>query len=158
VGLDAPLDLTGLADVEREWRDRSEPVRIELSILADATAGRTLSKRGYRVHGFENVLGRPLDGTPHAVSAPDVTSETLHEGDARLWTDIAVTASLDLDGSGSVADDALSRDQLERELLDFAAIPGLLRYLARIDGAPVGEAALRVDCDSGLAQLAGAGT
>ena len=158
LGFDAPLDLESLADAEREWRDRGEAVRIELSILADATAGPTLSERGYRLHGFENVLGCPLDSPPPAVAVPDLTVETVHDGDARLWIDIAVTASLSLDGTGSVADDALSRDQLERELLDFAAVPGLQRYLARIDGEAVGEAALRLDSDSGLAQFAGAAT
>jgi GNAT superfamily N-acetyltransferase len=158
LGFDGPLDLTDLAEVEREWRDRGEPVRVELSILANATAAPALSERGYRLHGFENVLGCPLDPAPPALAALDVTIEKLSDGDVRLWTDIAVTAFLDLDGTGSVPDDALSRDQLERELLDYAAVPGLLRYLARIDGEPVGEAALRLDSDSGLAQFAGAGT
>jgi len=156
LGFDAPLDLASLADVEREWRDRGEPVRIELSILADATAGPALSERGYRLHGFENVLGLPLESP--AASAPDAAIETLDDADPRLWTDIAVAAFLDLDGTGSVADDALSRDQLEQELLDYAEVPGLQRYLAKIDGKPVGEAALRLDADSGLAQFAGSGT
>lgn len=158
LGFEAPLDLTSLAEVEREWRDRGEPVRIELSILADAAAGPTLSDRGYRLHGFENALGCPLGRPSAPATAPDVTIETLNNGDVRLWADIAVTAFLNLDGTGSVADDALSREQLERELLDYATLPGFVRYLARIDGQPVGEAALRLDRDSGLAQLAGAGT
>jgi GNAT superfamily N-acetyltransferase len=157
-GFDAPFDLMSLADVEREWRDRGEAVRIELSILADATAGPRLSERGYHLHGFENVLGCPLESTSPPDSAPDVVIQAVNDDDARVWTDIGVTAFLHPDGTGSVADDALSRDQLERELLDFAAVPGLQRYLARIDGEAVGEAAFRLDRDSGLAQLAGAGT
>ena len=44
-----------------------------------------------------------------------------------------------IDTQGSVADDALSREQLERESLAFAAVPGLQRYLARIDREAVGE-------------------
>jgi GNAT superfamily N-acetyltransferase len=35
-------------------------------------------------------------------------------------------------------------------------VPGFIRYLARVDGEPVGEAAMRIDGE--LAQLAGAGT
>ncbi len=158
LGFDGPLDLTSLAEVEREWRDRDEPVRIELSILADATVGRTLSERGYRLHGFENVLGLSLARTPRAAAAPGAGIETLTDGDARLWAEIAATAFLNLDGTGSVADDALSREQLERQILEFSEVPGLRRYLARIDGEVVGEAALRLDDDSGLAQFAGAGT
>jgi N-acetylglutamate synthase-like GNAT family acetyltransferase len=158
LGFDAPLDLSSIADVEREFRNRDEPVRIELSILADATAGPTLSERGYRLHGFENALGCPLERTATADAPPDITIETLNDGDARLWAEIAVTAFLNLDGTGSVPDDGLSREQMERELRDYAALPGFVRYLAWIDGNPVGEAALRLDRDSGLAQLAGAGT
>ena len=158
LGFDAPLELAPLADVEREWRDRGEPVRIELSILADAGGPgveRTrLSTAGLRER-YSAVRSRSI--VP-AVTAPDVVIETLNGDDVRLWTDIAVTAFLHPDGTGSVAEDAFSRDQLERELLDFAAVPGLQRYLARIDGEPVGEAAFRLDRDSGLAQLAGAGT
>jgi GNAT superfamily N-acetyltransferase len=156
LGFDGPLDLASLESIEREWRDRGEPVRIELSILADATAGPALSERGYRLHGFENVLGSSLEEA--ALPHPDPAIETSADADPRLWADIAVNAFLHMDGTGSVADDTLSRDQLERELFDYAGVPGLLRYLATIDGEPVGEAALRIDRESRLAQLAGAGT
>ncbi len=158
LGFEAPLDLDGLADIEGEWRDRGEPVRVELSTLAGAAAGPALSTRGYRVHGFENVLGCPLDGVSDAAIAPGIAIEPVRDGETRLWIDVALTASLAPDGTGSVPDDPLSRDQLERELIDFAAIQGLRRYLARIDGDPVGEAALRLDRESGLAQLPGAAT
>jgi GNAT superfamily N-acetyltransferase len=164
LGFEAPLDLVSLAEVEREWRDRGEPVRVEMSVLAEATVGPTLSARGYQLHGFEHVLGRPLTDTlahPATLAAtPDVAIEMLQDGDEdlRLWADIAVTAFLDLDGTGSVADDALSREQMEQELRDFGGVPGLQQYLARIEGTAVGEAAFRVDRESGLAQLAGAGT
>jgi N-acetylglutamate synthase-like GNAT family acetyltransferase len=156
LGFDGPLDPASLENVEREWRDRGEPVRIELSILADATAGPALSARGYRLHGFENVLGASLESAP--VADADTAIETLADADPRLWTDIAVDAFLHLDGTGSPADDTLSREQLERELLDYAGVSGLRRYLATINGQPVGEAALRIDRESSLAQLAGAGT
>lgn len=158
LALDAPLDVTTLADVEREWRDRGEPVRVELSIVADAGAGPALSERGYRLHGFENVLACRLDrSTPEAV-APEVAIKTADDVQARTWAEIAVTAFLAPDGTGSVADDALPREQMEEELLDYAAVPGLIRYLAWIDGQPIGEAALRIDPESSLAYLAGAGT
>jgi GNAT superfamily N-acetyltransferase len=158
LALDAPLDLPSLAHVEREWRARGEPVRVELSIVADAGAGPALSDRGYRLHGFENVLARRLDAAGVEGAAPDVTISTAAEADARIWADIAVTAFLSPDGTGSVPDDALPREQMEQELLDFTAVPDLVRYLAWIDGRPVGEAALRVDRESALAYLAGAGT
>jgi GNAT superfamily N-acetyltransferase len=156
LGFDAPLDVAALAETEEHWRDRGEPVRIELSVLADAGAGPALSDRGYRLHGFENVLARPLDQA--TIPAPNPAIETLDNADARIWADIAVTAFLQLDGTGSVADDALSREQMVRELLDYANVPGVLRYLDRMEGQAVGEGAMRIDRESGLAQLAGAGT
>ena len=155
LGFDGPLDLDALQTIEARWRERNEPVRIELSILADATIAPALSERGYRLHGFENVLARRV--TPdHSAMAAGVTVETLRDEDLPAWIDIAVNAFKNLDGTGSVADDAMPREELERVLRDFGEVPGFTRYLARIDGQPVGEAALRIDGD--LAQVAGAGT
>jgi GNAT superfamily N-acetyltransferase len=155
IGLDGPLDAVQRAEVEEAWRARGEPVRVELSILADPVFCATLSDRGYRLHGFENVLGRTLEALEEP-SPRGVSVELLHDRDRRAWLDIAVAAFLDLDGTGSVADDALPRAEMERVLLDFATAPGFTRYLARIDGRPVGEAVLRID--GRLAQMAGAGT
>ena len=55
LGFDGPLDLDALEQIEREWRARDEAVRVELSILADASVPVALSERGYHVHGYENV-------------------------------------------------------------------------------------------------------
>ena len=62
LGFDGPIDLEALEQIEREWHARDEAVRIELSILADASIPVALSERGYHVHGYENVLARPLGG------------------------------------------------------------------------------------------------
>ena len=48
------------------------------------------------------------------------------------------------------------RDTAETVIGDMAAVPGLVRYLARRDGAPAGGASLRVS--EGVAQLCGAAT
>src|SRR5687768_4818475 len=57
LGFDADLDLGELERIEREWGDRGEPVRVEMSILTAPSLGSALTERGYRLHGFENVLG-----------------------------------------------------------------------------------------------------
>ena len=62
LGFDGPIDLDALEQIEREWRARDEAVRVELSILADPSIPVALSERGYHVHGYENVLARPLGG------------------------------------------------------------------------------------------------
>ena len=156
LGFDGPLDLSVLNEVEREWRDRSEPVRVELSILAHPTVGEALTGRGYRLHGFENVLGRSLQTLEPAKSNAELTVEVLQENDVAIWMDIAVTSFSELDGTGSGPDDSISREEMAHVLSDFMVVPGFVRYLGRIGGQAVGGASMRLD--GGLAQICGAGT
>lgn len=156
LGFEGPLDVSVLNEVEREWRDRAEPVRVELSNLAHPTISEALTERGYRLRGFENVLGRLLKTLEPVESGPDLTVEVARDADATTWMDIAVRSFSELDGTGSGSDDSVSQEELVRLLSEFMVVPGFVRYLGRIDGQPVGEAALRLD--QGLAQLCGAGT
>jgi N-acetylglutamate synthase-like GNAT family acetyltransferase len=156
LGFDQPLDEGMLTEIEQQWRARGEPVRIEMSILTDPAIGGALTDRGYGLHGFENVLARSIDGTVGDDMPAGVTVEPLGDADFDVWADIAIDAFLNLDGTGSVADDGLSREQLKQTLRSYSTMPGMVRYLARIDGTPVGEAAMRIDGD--IAQMAGAGT
>jgi GNAT superfamily N-acetyltransferase len=157
LGLDGPIEIQALEDVEREWRARDEAVRIELSILADASVPVVLSERGYHVHGFENVLARPLDAEPAADDPRGITIERLRKEDERTWIDIAIAAFTHLDGTGSTADDSSHIAVMEEVMGDVLAAPGLHPYLARLDGRPVGEGGLCLGGD-GIALLAGAGT
>lgn len=43
--------------LEQEYHAEHEPVRVELSTLCPTPLGRLLTERGYRLMGFENVLG-----------------------------------------------------------------------------------------------------
>jgi hypothetical protein len=148
-------------------------------LVAAAASGSfavALSERGYHVHGYENVLARPLGadlmsndavggtnltgvtvrgmldetGAPMRIPTPrqvasglasGLTTERLRAEDERTWSDIAVTAFTNLDGTGSAADDSVPRAELEEALTDFAGAPGFLRYLARLDGKPLAWAA-----------------
>jgi GNAT superfamily N-acetyltransferase len=160
LGFDGPLDLGALHSIEREWRARREPARVELSVLAHPSCPVALSERGYHVHGSENVLGQSLAADlPFAEdegSASEPTAERLRPEDESTWLDISVTSSLNLDGTGSPADDVIPRAELEEVLRDFAPSRGFQRYLARLDGTPVGAAAMRID--EGVAWLAGGDT
>jgi GNAT superfamily N-acetyltransferase len=156
LGFDGALDVERLAEIECDWHARGEPVRVELSILAEPTIGTLLTERGYRLHGFENVLGRRLDEPDAASRLEHIAIEVIQDKNLRPWLDIALDAFMNLDGTGSVPPDAFSREQLERSMLDFTAVPGMTQYVARINGDPAGEAAMRID--DGLAQLAGSGT
>jgi hypothetical protein len=156
LGFDGPIDIGALEEIEREWRARGEAVRIELSILADASIPVVLSERGYHVHGCENVLARPLRLELTADEPWGVTVEPLRKEDEGTWVGIAVEAFSNLDGSGSAADDSSHIAVMEEVMSDFLTAPGLRPYLARLDGRPVGEGALCLAGD--IALLAGAGT
>jgi GNAT superfamily N-acetyltransferase len=156
LALDSALDIDALERIEKEWAHQGEPVRVELSILADPAVGRALTDRGYRLHGFENVLGLALDGTPVDAPAESIAVERVPDDHLQPWLDIAVDAFANLDGTGSVADEALPREQLAGMLAEAMGGAGFIRYLARVEGEAVGEAVMRIDGD--LAQMAGAGT
>ena len=153
--LDRGLDVAALERIEREWSGRGEPVRIEMSVLAEPELGAALTDRGYGLHGFENVLGFPLDRKTPGPGVSGVTIELVTDATLGAWVDIAVEAFTNLDGTGSAADD-FQREQLTEVFEVMTGVPGFIRYVARIDGEMVGQAAMRIDGD--LAQLAGAGT
>ena len=153
---DAGLDVEALERIEREWGDRGERVRIEMSVLADPSLGAALTDRGYGLHGFENVLGRSLDEQAREQDLGGVIVEIASDAGHRTWVDIAVQAFMNLDGTGSAPPDVFLRDQLTDIFEDMQYVRGFTRYLARLDGDAVGGAAMRIDGD--LAQLAGAGT
>lgn len=154
VAIGETLEPGELDQVEAAWRERGEPMRVELSSLADPSAGTLLTSRGYRLINFEDVLGRALDG-PDDVTAGAIEIGVVEPADARTWLDVAIDGFAAPDDSPT-ASETFPRETLEEVLRDIAEVDGLLRYLARIDGQPAGEAALRIDGD--LGQLAGAAT
>ncbi len=156
LGFDQPLDAAALTEIENRWRERDEPVRIELATLTDPAIAGELSDRGYRLRGFENVLARRLDDLDGADVNSAVSTEIVGDDDLDEWFRIAVDAFAAMDGTGSVADEALPREELERALGDLLDMRGMTRYLARVDGVAAGEAALGIDRN--LALLAGSGT
>ena len=156
IGFDLELDLHALQQIEDRWRERGEPVRVELSTLTDPAIAGELSDRGYRLRGFENVLARRLRDLPDPAVFHDISVDLVGQDDDSAWFEVAVDSFANMDGTGSVADDPLSREELARSLADLLGGMAYNRYLARIDGLPVGEAALHVD--DRLALLAGSGT
>jgi len=83
IGLGDALDASALAEVEAEWESRREPMRVELSTLDDGAAARLLTGRGYRLLGFENVLGRRIEASD-AADAGVAGAEIVTTGDEDL--------------------------------------------------------------------------
>jgi hypothetical protein len=153
-GFAGPLDAGELTDLEAIWGARGEPVRFELSTLADGRIAPALVERGYRLHGFENVLARSLDRLDEAPACAAVIGR-IDRSEISTWVAVAVDAFSSGDGSGQVAD-SYDRAALETVLGDVALTPQIQLYLARVGGEPAAEASLRVD--GTLAQFGGAGT
>jgi ribosomal protein S18 acetylase RimI-like enzyme len=157
VGLGHALTEDGLAAVEAEWAVRGEAVRVELSTLDDGAIARMLTSRGYRLLGFENQLARTVatvTGAPEA--PPGLSIERLaSEADTDVWMSVI------LDGFAQPDDGPLPTERPEPDVLrdifhDVARLSGVVRYLARLDGAPAGAASMHLD--GRLAQLTGAAT
>jgi GNAT superfamily N-acetyltransferase len=143
--------------IERAFLERGAPVRFEVSTLADPAVGRALTRRGYVLAGFENVLGLALEGPPARGAAPEGI-RVARCGDADLdgWLDVVVTGFAHPDDQGIASDEEFPREALERVFGDLGAAEGFARYLARRDGAVAGGASMRMG--EGVALLCGAAT
>jgi GNAT superfamily N-acetyltransferase len=144
--------------VESAFDARDTPVQIELANLADAGIAPLLTGRGYRLIGFENVLGIRLstggavpDADPDAIAISASVAEEMHS-----WLAVLADGFAQPDGQGVPSHDDFSRAAVEKALAELASMAGFHRYFARREGEIAGGASLRVS--DGIAQLAGAAT
>jgi hypothetical protein len=156
MGFSQPLDEATLDDVERAFAERGAAVQAEVSCLADPSVAACLTARGYRLVGFENVLGLALPAAVPAGPGPSVEVLRAGTGDLAEWLDAVVTAFANPDAQGLPAHESYPREMVERIMLDLAADPAFHLYVARRDGVTAGGGSLRLT--DGIAQLCGAGT
>ncbi len=157
LGFAGPVDADHLAEIEEIFARRDTPVQVELSSLADPSIGRLLTRRGYVLQGFENVLGRqlsPTDPPPAPIPGLDIGRSALPQ--LQTWLDAVVTGFACPDTQGVQTHEEFPREALERVIADMAVAPGFFRYLARREGQVAGGATLRIH--ERLAQLCGAAT
>ena len=156
LGFAGAVDEEHLARVERALADRGTPVQAEVANLADPSVSALLTRRGYVLQNFENVLGMrlPAANLPHLGAGIEVSAadEKHHEA----WLDVVVTGFANPDTQGVPSHEDFPREVLERAVGDLATASGFARYLAYRDGVVAGGASQRV-CD-GFAQLCGAAT
>jgi ribosomal protein S18 acetylase RimI-like enzyme len=155
LALNGPLDEQALASAEAEWRDRGEPLRVELATLAHESVAPMLTRRGYRLMTFENVLGQPLDALEPVEYGPSLRIEPVPAADETTWMNVTIDGFAHPDERPAPTE-AYPREALEAAFADHVRVQGFRRYLARIDGTPAGAASMRVD--GPIAQLAGAAT
>lgn len=162
LGLGDDLDEGALAAIEREFERRGSPLQVELATVADGRVGAMLTRRGYVLQGFENVLGRSLDDASLARSAPARDADAIEvartgPADAREWLDTLVAGFSHPDSfDGPPPPESFPREVLEAAFADTLAAPGFDRYLARRGGALAGGASARLS--EGVALLCGAAT
>lgn len=156
VGMAGSFDDDELSAVEQAYAARGAPVQFEVSTLADPTVVERLTRRGYVIAGFENVLGQRLSAGREVHIADGVEVHDIGPDEFELWLDIDVEASLTPDSQGIAAHEDFPRENLARAVRDFSSATGFIRMIASVGGVPAGAGGLRV-CD-GVAQMAGAAT
>jgi GNAT superfamily N-acetyltransferase len=144
-----------LAVVEAAFAAVGSPVQIELAHLANPSLAAGLTRRGYRLESFENVLGREL--FPITAPAPPlgVVVEAIGAADLDAWVDLVVAGVAAPDLLGVPSHEDFPADVVAHAERDLVAA-GARCYLARRDGRPAGGASMRIT--GGIAQLTGAAT
>jgi ribosomal protein S18 acetylase RimI-like enzyme len=165
LGLAAELVESDLERVEELYRRHNSPLQVELSTLADHAVASLLTRRGYVLVNFENVLGIALDQTfvddatakLREDEARGLTMRRIDAQNTREWIDTMTTAFAHADTfDGPPSHEHFERDVVEQAMMDWTRIDGSVGYLAYRDGVTAGAGTLRLD--SGLAQLSGAAT
>ncbi|HTQ56434.1 MAG TPA: hypothetical protein VMI94_18320 [Bryobacteraceae bacterium] len=140
LGMCRPVRAEEIARMEQFYRERAVSAAIDLCPLADASLVELLTRRGYRVVEFNNVLVRPLPGL--ASAAGDPTIRLAMDAGEWLWARTV--------GRGFLEKDVLTDDEMQvgRSIWHM---PGVRGYLAsRGDSA---EAAAAMTIRDGLAVL-----
>ena len=154
-GMRRGFDENELATAEEAFFSQGVPVQAEVSSLAPHDLGEALTRRGYALTGFENLLGMPL--TPRSEPAQHgVDISEVDEANADVWIATLTDGFLAPDGSGVESHESYDRGALKRVFADFIGVPGFVPLLAMIDGAPAGASGVRLH--EGVATLCGTAT
>lgn len=144
-----------LDEIERSFVGYGTPVNVELAHLADPAIGLMLTKRGYRLEAFENVLGLDLTRDLEQQPQPGIDIRHSADDDFEAWLAVVADAAAHPDTQGLPWHEEFPHDLYIAAQRDGAAA-GVRRYAAFRDGELVGGAGLRIA--DGIAQFAGAAT
>ncbi len=148
IGLAGPVREGDLDRLEAFYRTRGVPPQIDLCPLADPSLVELLSRRGYRLEDWTNVLARDLPaGPPAAPPQADVEVRRAGLPEAELWAGVVAR--------GFSGREEATPEELARSLALFRA-PGMAFFLGLVGGRAAGGCA--VFADHGVATLFAAGT
>jgi GNAT superfamily N-acetyltransferase len=142
--------------VEFAFAKQGAPVQVELAHLGEPEIAAQLTARGYRLTGFENVLGRTVDPRPVPLSPPGIEVRPSGDGELDLWLDVVVGGFMEPDPVGVSSHEEFARDVIARTVRDLYGAAGVRRYLALCDGVAAGGASAAYA--DGVAALTGAST
>ncbi|MEH3141367.1 MAG: GNAT family N-acetyltransferase [Mycobacterium kyogaense] len=142
-----------LDDIERTFADHRSAVAVELCTVADPGIAPMLCDRGYRLVGFENVLGCALPTATGFAAEPRVWRADA--GQSRAWVDVIVEGFAHPDGEGVPSHEEFPRTVIADAMNDMEQA-GAVRYLAAFGETVAGGAGMRIA--GGVAQLTGAAT
>lgn len=134
LAMDGPVLPSHVDELEAFFAWHGVPAYVNVCPHAHASLGVELSRRHYRVAGFENVLMRPLtaagdDPAPNS----DVDIRVVDDADALMWAQQVVL------GFAAPDEPTVAEDEFAEVL---ARVDGLTRLLAFVDGAPAATAEL----------------
>jgi hypothetical protein len=141
IAFEGPIDESALEEVEQALQQRGSPaVQVEISCLAEPGIAAALTRRGYALEGFENVLGRALDPGERRPGRPGVDVSVSPPEELGAWLDVVVAGFASPDAQGVPSHESFPREALEQTMSDMAAAEGFVRYAARRDGRLAGGA------------------
>jgi GNAT superfamily N-acetyltransferase len=82
LGMDGPVTDAELDAIDAFYAARDVEPKIEVCPFADLSLARGLGARGFRLHGFETILCRPLPGAQHPTLPPGAVFEQIDPNDA----------------------------------------------------------------------------
>ncbi|TDU87897.1 hypothetical protein EV138_1433 [Kribbella voronezhensis] len=144
-----------LDEIEKAHAGVGTPVQVELTHLADPEIGPVLTRRGYQLESFENVLGIAIEDE-YDVTMPDgVVIRPSGDDELDRWLNLMADAVAAPDTQGVPWREEFPRDTyIESERDGVAA--GVARYAVLRNGELAGGGGLRTA--DGIAQFAGAAT
>lgn len=155
LGFAGAVDPAVLDDVEKTLGELGVHVQVELSNLADPAVAALLTARGYRLVGFENVLGQALPASAAGATGGGISVRRGSPADIDTWIDTVVEGFAHPDDVGVASHEEFPRDVIAKAERDFEKA-GAVAYLAYRGDAVAGGGGMRIT--DGVAQLTGAAT
>ena len=135
-----------LDELEKAFAVRDAPLQAEISSLADPAVARQLTRRGYELTGFENVLGLDLrNWSPAPPAGERIDVQRARDDEGKVLLETVTTGFLHADTfDGPPSHETFARESLERIFGDMLVAAGMEHYLARRDGVVAGGGSLRI--------------